>query len=873
MNAESPNLKTTSGLSDENPWPGLLPFGEEDGKYFHGRDFESEMLHRRLERERLTILFAPSGLGKSSILRAGLFPILRKENVLPVYIRLNFSEETPELAAQVKAAIVAEADRVGVEAPTPTAKETLWEFLHRKDAEFWSARHQLMRPLLVFDQFEEVFTLGARDLARAHQTTTFLTELADLVEARPPLQLRSRLEMETPDRQSSEAERFHFEHHRYKVLLSLREDFLPELESLGERMGSVAHNRFRLGRMNGVAALQVVGQSPEIIAPDVGERIVRFVAASDKHDALVDLEVEPALLSVVCNELNTKRLEDGEERITEQTLLGSQRQVLSDFYERSITDLSEPVRTFVEEKLLTRHGFRNLVVYDDAISAPEVTEDDIEELIRRRLVRVEERGRLRLLELSHDLLIGVVTASRDERRRRAREAEAVRKVEEQLVRSRKRAVASLLVLVLAMGALGGLAWAYFAQQQADALAVERDRAERAAQEASRQRQIAETQRLAAEQLQLDAERAREQAETAAEEASRQQMIADSQRVLALSERQDAMSARADAETAADEALVQRNLAEQQRRLAEDRQSAIAESQKQVEETNEQLVVALQERLASRDADEVLGALDILVGNSQDSASVLAQVDDAWFGTVPDFIPLLQALDRLADEQPHEKWSSLRVMLARRLSAVTRYRAPLPSSAVERVRIGGAGIQIEGASRPVRVPSFELQRFEVTNDEYRLFDPRHAPDAPGNHPVTHVNWFEAMAYAAWLGGTLPSEAQWQLAAAGAGGRDFPWGDTPPSQDLANFTPRGAPRGTAQTRAVGSFPLGATPEGTQDLAGNVWEWCRDGSSASRVLKGGSYFNDEGFLPSSRRNRLHPEASEAVVGFRVVWIARTP
>ena len=366
MNAETPNFPASAGLSDENPWPGLLPFGEADGKYFQGRDFETEMLYRRLERERLTIVFAPSGLGKSSILQAGLFPLLRKENVLPVYIRLDFSEDKPDLIAQVKAAVMQEAERANVEAPRPNPKETLWEFFHRKDADFWSARHQLMRPLLVFDQFEEVFTLGARDLTRAQSTNTFLTELSDLVEARPPVQLRSRLEMEPPGKTPSEAERFTFEQHRYKVLLSLREDFLPDLESLGERMGSIAHNRFRLGRMNAVAALQVVNQAPDIIAPDVAERVVRFVAASEKEEALVDLEVEPALLSVVCNELNTKRQEQRETRITEKTLEGSQRQVLADFYERSIADLSEPVCTFVEEKLLTRHGFRNLVVYDES---------------------------------------------------------------------------------------------------------------------------------------------------------------------------------------------------------------------------------------------------------------------------------------------------------------------------------------------------------------------------------------------------------------------------------------------------------------------------------------------------------------------------
>ena len=885
------------GLNDDNPWPGLLPFEEADWKYFHGREFESEMLYRRVERERLTILFAPSGLGKSSILQAGLFPLSRRENVLPVYIRLDFSQDKPDLCGQVKTAIVREAERANVEAPKPEPKETLWEFLHRKDAEFWSVRHQILKPLLIFDQFEEVFTLGQRDRSRAQATNMFLTELSDLVEARPPVQLKSRLEMEPPKKES-EAERFAFDRHRYKILMSLREDFLPDLEGLGERMASVAHNRFRLGRMNGVAALQVVTQAPHIIAADVAEKVVRFVAASEKNESLVDLEVEPALLSVVCQELNSQRQERREARITEQTLEGSQKQVLADFYERSIADLSEPVCTFVEEKLLTRRGFRNLVVYEEAISAPGVTEDDIEELVKRRLVRIEERGHLRLLELTHDLLTGVVTASRDERRRRIREAEAVRKVEKQHRKSLQRAAILLAGFLLALGALGGLAWAYFAQRQATELAQAKEAAERAADEASQQRAIAESQRQQAERLQRDAEGARELAESAAAEASRQQSIADIEREESVRQKREASNARAEAEMAADDALLQKNLADRQRRIAEQRQEEIEESQRQAQEMNDALVEALRERLSSPDAGEVVGALDMLVRGSQDTETILARVDDEWFASTREFVPLLVALDALVPNRPSERSSAIRAMLVSRLSQQPGYNPPPPTLyGVQRVKLAGGEFQMGAAepiggndsgTRRVRVSPFYLQQHEVTSAEYRRFDPNHNPGAPDDHPVTNVSWYDAMAYAAWLGGSLPTEAQWELAARGQAGRAYPWGEEAPTRDRANYNRVG-------TTPIGEFADGATPEGVYDLAGNVWEWCRDGSSIARtralrpnailvdpvgsqttntrVLKGGSYFNDARFLVAARRNVLHPDATESVVGFRVAWPASPP
>ncbi len=850
------------GLSDDNPWPGLLPFGEADWKYFHGRDFETDLLYRKVERERLTVLFGLSGLGKSSILQAGLFPVLRRENVLPIYVRLDFSPEKPDLTGQVKNAILREAERSRVEAPTPQPKESLWEYFHRNEADFWSARHQIVLPLLVFDQFEEVFTLGARDRARSQATNAFLLELADLVEARPPLQLRTRLELEPPGKRPSEAARFTFERHRYKVLLTLREDFLPDLEALGDKMGSVAHNRFRLERMNGVAALQAVNQAKHIITPDVSERVVRFVAAADPHDELVNLEVEPALLSVVCGELNSQRLERREAQITERALEGSQNQILSNFYERSIADLSESVCTFVEEKLLTRRGFRNLVVYDEALGSPGVTEEDIEELVKRRLVRIEERGRRRLLELSHDLLTGVVTASRDERRRRQKEADAVRKLEERHRKSQRSAALLFLVLLLAVGALGAFAWAYVAEKQADELARAKEEAEKSAAEASNQRAIAESRQLEADRQREEAENARELAETAAFEASRQQRIADVQREDALWQRHEAVNARADAEKAFSDALLQKNLAEEQRRIAQERQKEVEESQRRVQETNDTLVEALRERLSSQDPGEVLGALAILDRGSQDPAPFLERIDGRWFRSARDFVPLVVALDERAEDQPSERWSGLRSLLVKRFTEESGIAAP-PASA-NRVELTGGKIRVGDAiGERVSVPPFYLQPREVTNAEYRRFDPDHEPAAPGDHPVVNVSWYDAMAYAAWLGGTLPSEAQWELAARGVSGRTYPWGNDRPSRARANYDH------AAGTVPVGSFPEGATPERIEDLAGNVWEWCRDGLSNARVLKGGSFFNDERFLVAAARNSLHPEGRGVVVGFRVAWV----
>lgn len=87
-------LVSPAAVDPQNPWLGLASFTEETRAYFHGRDEEVAELGRRVQRKLLTILFGQSGLGKTSILRAGLVPRLRPEGYCPVYVRLDYGRES-----------------------------------------------------------------------------------------------------------------------------------------------------------------------------------------------------------------------------------------------------------------------------------------------------------------------------------------------------------------------------------------------------------------------------------------------------------------------------------------------------------------------------------------------------------------------------------------------------------------------------------------------------------------------------------------------------------------------------------------------------------------------------------------------------------
>jgi len=196
-----------------------------------------------------------------------------------------------------------------------------------------------------------------------------------------------------------------------------------------------------------------------------------------------------------------------------------------------------------------------------------------------------------------------------------------------------------------------------------------------------------------------------------------------------------------------------------------------------------------------------------------------------------------------------------------------------------------------------VPGFRLARYPVTWAQYRAFldakdgyrkkawwERRPRRDEPGallwsfaNYPAINVSWNDALAYCRWLSAKhgfdirLPTEWEWQWAAVGDTEQDYPWpGEWNPQR--ANSYDAGINR----TVAVGLYPLGRSPFGLGDTAGNVWEWCLNAyeppgdvslnKDVSRVLRGGSWGRDPGGCRAANRGGNVPDYRGDYLGFRL-------
>ncbi|MBK8848398.1 MAG: hypothetical protein IPO27_18400 [Bacteroidetes bacterium] len=437
MPENNKDTATRIAIDTQRPFLGLRSFEEQNKEQYGGRDIEIQEIYTLIKNNGLTVIFGKSGIGKTSLINAGVIPELRKNFYYPIYIRIDFSSAKSPLT-QLKEGVYEKLKQIDTSVEE-VGNKSLWEYFHNI-----RLLDGLITPVLILDQFEEIFTLGKDKL---REVLEMIIEVSDLAENRIPAEVQKRYADNATMISASFAQR------KYHVVLSLREDYLAQLESYKRYMPSIGLYRYRIVQMTAMQALEAATKSSnglidkevaiEIIKklPDVTER--DFDEKATEPDNQERLKIEPFLLSLICFQINEKRIEQNLDNINFELVASFNVQdVINSYYNDTVSQFKEKVQVAFEETLITESGFRKLQSLEELKKEYEVDETILEALINKRIIRKELRDNVEYVELIHDVLRDVVRKKREKRREEIKEKErkeTIRKaVEIEKVRQRKR---------------------------------------------------------------------------------------------------------------------------------------------------------------------------------------------------------------------------------------------------------------------------------------------------------------------------------------------------------------------------------------------------------------------------------------------------
>ena len=400
-------------ISKPKRFPGVASF-EDDAlasELFFGRETESQKLLHNILAESLVVVFSYSGYGKTSLLKASVFKKLREKNFYPALIRFNKKEFEPQKL--IKTELLAIDENEGYEVIQKSTTPDLKDFF--KGLEIWSNEDKLLTPVLVFDQFEELFTLE-------HNRTYLASFFEDLA-----VVLKESKESEMP----------------LKMVISIREDFLGHLEKMATNIPNVFTTRFRLEALKKDAARKAITEPASKVLPGVTFASPPFTFSEESIDQLLEFlsrkmiegawrpddDIEPIQLQIICSELENKVIQgdikadpNGEVVIDPVDFNGMDglQNIIAHFYDQQIAkvqaqlNLSYGAVTALKEVIETGliAGIRRVpLAYDSLISRPGVTKEAIDLLIESKLLKLESHHGNDLVEISHDTLVDPILKS------------------------------------------------------------------------------------------------------------------------------------------------------------------------------------------------------------------------------------------------------------------------------------------------------------------------------------------------------------------------------------------------------------------------------------------------------------------------------
>lgn len=451
----------------KNPWMDFASYGIKDASRFKGREDEIKKFLRIIDSGTMSVLYANSGIGKTSFLNAGISPIYQRMGYFPIHIVFpdevfRFEDMEPWLLQRIKDAFVkqdgseAEDGRFTwesvIESEIEECNNSLWWHLHTKVMKDHNTR-ETFSPLLIFDQFEEMFT-KSKKYANGRIVEQFFKLVGSLASTSLPSEIEEEL-----DRQDDKGNYVEIDgDHHYKVIFSLRKEYLSDFDYWTNDVNSISElhqNRMFLLPLKREQAVKVITEQP--IEENSAECYTTLNKVTDRILDLIDPrqkdEIEPFILSALCSKLYNKAIVENKEQLEASDVDANISNIVLEIYEEKVQHVltnSDHLRRF-EEALVDGDGHRNRpkIKELDDIQFKENYQNQLEDA---HLIRTDTYDDDVYIELIHDLLAKAINKKREEEEqdRRIAYLEKTKKRQKYIYGG----VVTLLLAVL----LGGILW-------------------------------------------------------------------------------------------------------------------------------------------------------------------------------------------------------------------------------------------------------------------------------------------------------------------------------------------------------------------------------------------------------------------------------
>lgn len=388
-------------MSNLNPWKGLSSYNEKDLEQykFCGRTNPTGRLYSLVTSNLVTTLYGRTGCGKTSLLQAGIFPLLRKESFLPVMCRLSQRNTKDSYCEYIKTRILQELKEKGYTSEEMASHIThvdtddaniLWRFFYGH--KFIDTGKQELFPVLILDQFEEILITNKEDALLLLEQLNLL--IGD--------------ELLLPDDCYS----------NFRVVISLREDFLYLLEDAIDESNCplLRENRMRLLPMTTDEARDVIALGHGIMQTDDIPQIEKLILqiSSDKRG-----NTSTNMLSLICSQLfQIYATRGNHERVSTSDLKKMAEDPLGSFYKNGIKTLNKSTIKFIESHLVTNSLRRPVMMQEFEENIP--NEDRKRLLIgENRILQKITAGDHECVELLHDTLAKTVCRVAIERKQKS----------------------------------------------------------------------------------------------------------------------------------------------------------------------------------------------------------------------------------------------------------------------------------------------------------------------------------------------------------------------------------------------------------------------------------------------------------------------